>query len=454
MTKTKTVYVCQQCGAQQVRWSGRCNDCGEWNSLVEERIAPIAVANRPSFATSKAVAITEIAPVDVPRITTGIDEFDRILGGGAVLGAAVLIGGDPGIGKSTLLLQAADRIAADGLRVLYVTAEESLLQTKLRAARLGVTTKNLLLLAETNIEVILQEMERVAPQLAVIDSIQMVYAPDIPSATGSVSQVRESAMRLVYRAKRSGSPVFLVGHVTKEGNIAGPRTLEHMVDTVLYFEGDQHHAFRLLRAVKNRFGPTNEIGVFRMTRDGLAEVANPSRLFLSEDRGAATGSAVVPCMEGTRAFLVEVQALLATARYGSPERKVSGADYARVCMLLAVLERRAGLQLIGQDVFVNVAGGVRVDEPAADLGIALAIASSFQEFPIPRDAALIGEVGLGGEVRGVSQLDVRLREAAKLGFRHAYVPAKSDDPASAEAHRRDLKLHPVATLAEALDLLR
>ena len=451
MAKTKTVYTCQQCGAHHIRWAGRCNNCNEWNSLVEESIAPPDPRTRPALGQTRAMPITEIAPVDAPRITTGIDEFDRIMGGGAVLGSAILIGGDPGIGKSTLLLQAADCVAAGGLRVLYVTAEESLLQTKLRAERLGLATANLLLLAETNLDVVLAETKRLAPQMLVIDSIQMIYAPDLPSAPGSVGQVRETATRLVYRAKQSGCPVFLVGHVTKQGNLAGPRTLEHIVDTVLYFEGDRHHAFRLLRAVKNRFGPTNEIGVFRMTRDGLAQVANPSRLFLPDQRTVTSGSVIVPTIEGTRAFLVEIQALLASARYGSPERKVSGADYARVCMLLAVLERRAQLQLIGQDVFVNIAGGVRVEEPAADLGIALAIASSFQEFPIHRHTLLIGEIGLGGEIRGVSQLETRLREGAKLGFRHAYVPANSPDLNTVPP---EIKLHPVATLAEALDLLR
>ena len=451
MARAKTVYVCQQCGSQQVRWSGRCPDCQEWDSLVEERIAPQPARERPSLADAKAIPITEVQRVDAPRISTGIGEFDRILGGGAVLGAAILIGGDPGIGKSTLLLQAAERVAAGGLRVLYTTAEESLLQTRLRAERLGVASPNLLLLAETNVEQILEQMERSEAQVVVIDSIQMVYMPQLPTAPGSVGQVRESATRLVYRAKQTGCPVFLIGHVTKGGAIAGPRTLEHIVDTVLYFEGDRHHAFRLLRAVKNRFGATNEIGVFQMGRDGLTEVANPSRLFLSDSRGVVTGSVVVPCMEGTRSILVEIQALLATAHYGSPERKVSGADYARVCMLLAVLQRRAGLQLAGHDVFVNVAGGVRVDEPAADLGVAVAIASSFQEFPVDRDAVLIGEVGLGGEVRGVSHLEIRLREAAKLGFLRAYIPAEAAPPPAAPGK---LELHPVATLAEALDLLR
>ncbi len=451
MARARILYVCQQCGSRQTRWSGRCPDCSEWNSLVEERVSPEPSARRPTLSSAGAVPITEIEPLDAARVCTGIEEFDRILGGGAVFGSAILIGGDPGIGKSTLLLQAADRIAASGYRVLYATAEESLLQTKLRAERLGVARPELLLLAETNVDTILNQMERTDAKVVVVDSIQMVYSPGLPSAPGSVAQVRESATRLVYRAKQSGSPLFLVGHVTKGGAIAGPRTLEHIVDTVLYFEGDRHHTFRLLRAVKNRFGSTNEIGVFQMTRDGLAEVLDPSRLFLTERRSVVTGSVVVPCMEGTRSMLVEVQALLATARYGSPERKVSGVDYARVCMLLAVLERRAGLQLVGQDVFVNAAGGVRVDEPAADLGVAVAIASSFQEFPVSRDAVIIGEVGLGGEVRAVSHLETRLREAAKLGFRCAYVPAESSSPLDLA---QDFKVHPVDSLAEALDLLR
>ncbi len=451
MTRTGIIYVCQQCGSRQVRWSGRCPDCGEWNSLVEERVSPEPSTPRPALTPSDALPITDIKPLDVARVCTGINEFDRVLGGGAVFGAAILIGGDPGIGKSTLLLQAAARIAASGCRVLYVTAEESLLQTKLRAERLGVAQRELLLLTETNVDAILQQIERTKPQVVMIDSIQMVYVADLPSAPGSLGQVREPATRLVYRAKQSGWPLFLVGHMTKGGAIAGPRALEHIVDTVLYFEGDRHHAFRLLRAVKNRFGPTNEIGVFQMTREGLAEVLNPSRLFLTERRSVVTGSVVVPCMEGTRALLVEIQALLATARYGSPERKVRGVDYSRVCMLLAVLERRVGLQLVGQDVFVNAAGGVRVEEPAADLGVAVAMASSFQEFPVERDAVLIGEVGLGGEVRGVSHLELRLREAAKLGFRNAYVPAESAMPADLP---REVKLHQIATLTEALDMLR
>jgi len=451
MTKVRKFYVCRQCGAQQVKWSGRCPECGEWDTLGEERLATRTSRDAAPLEVSRAKPITEVEPTDAARLASGLPELDRVLGGGVVLGGTVLVGGDPGIGKSTLLLQAAERFAAGGLSVLYVTAEESLLQTKLRAERLGVTSPNLLILAETDLDVVFEEIQRTTPQVLVIDSVQMVYTPDLPSAPGSVGQVRESAARLVYHAKRSGASVFLIGHVTKGGVIAGPRVLEHLVDTVLYFEGDRHHAFRLLRSVKNRFGSTNELGVFEMTREGLVEVPNPSRLFLPRDRRPLAGSVIVPCIEGSRSLLVEVQALLATAHYGSAERKVSGVDYVRVCMLLAVLERRAGLQLIGQDVFVNVAGGVRVEEPAADLGIAVAIASSFQDFPVPRDTVLIGEVGLGGEVRAVSRLETRLGEAAKLGFRRAFVPGGGHTGAGEVG---DLKIVPVARLADALDLLR
>jgi len=451
MTKMRTAYVCRQCGAQQAKWSGRCPECGEWNTLVEERYVERSTRRTGEYGVSQARPITEIEPTDAARLASGIPELDRVLGGGVVLGGTVLVGGDPGIGKSTLLLQAADKFASGGLKVLYVTAEESLLQTKLRARRLGVESPNLLLLAETNIDLVFEEVERTRPEAIVIDSIQMVYSPDLPSAPGSVGQVRDSAARLVQYAKRSGTPLFLIGHVTKGGLIAGPRVLEHLVDTVLYFEGDRHHAFRLLRAVKNRFGSTNELGVFEMTPQGLVEVPNPSRLFLPQDLRPVAGSTIVPCMEGSRAFLVEVQALLATAHYGSAERKVSGVDYVRVCMLLAVLERRAGLQLVGQDVFVNAAGGVRVEEPAADLAIAVAIASSFQEFPVPHDTVLIGEVGLGGEVRAVSQIETRLGEAAKLGFRRALIPAGcSVSPAGVGP----LDVVPVGRLVEALDMLR
>jgi len=439
---------------------GRCPDCSQWNTLVEEAVTPESDVRRPRLtgagregtgATAAPVPITAVERTDAARLATGIREFDRVLGGGAALGSAVLVGGDPGIGKSTLLLQAAHRLAESGGKALYVTAEESLLQTRLRAERLGAMHSGLFLLAETDLEAIGLHWQRLKPDLVIVDSIQMVYCPDLPSAPGSVAQVREGATRLVYQAKQSAAPLFLVGHVTKGGVIAGPRTLEHLVDTVLYFEGERFHAFRLLRAVKNRFGSTNEIGVFEMRDEGLTEVENPSGVFLSDQRGGVTGSVVVPCLEGTRSILVEIQALLADAHYGSPERKVSGVDYQRVCMLLAVLEQRAGLKLGGQDTFVNVVGGVRVDEPAADLGIALAIASSFADFPVPREVVLVGEIGLGGEVRAVSRIDARLGEAARLGFRAAYVPAGCR---VSGGRLQDMKVVPVRTVSEAVEALR
>jgi len=457
MAKRKIIFVCQQCGAQSPRWAGRCPDCNEWNSLVEEVAEPESDTPRPKLSAPAGAGVAANAPTpitrielsDAPRLTTGIGEFDRALGGGAALGSAVLVGGDPGIGKSTLLLQAAHQLAQGGATTLYVTAEESLLQTRLRAERLGAMHERILLLAETGLDCILEHWSRTKPDLVVVDSIQMVYCPDLPSAPGSVAQVREGATRLVYQAKQTGAPLFLVGHVTKSGAIAGPRTLEHLVDTVLYFEGDRFQSFRLLRAVKNRFGSTNEVGVFEMRGQGLGEVANPSELFLSDLRSGVTGSVVVPSLEGTRSILVEVQALLADAHYGSAERKVSGVDYQRVCMLLAVLEQRVGLNIGGQDAFINAVGGVRVEEPAADLGIALAIASSFSRFPVPRDVILAGEVGLGGEVRAVSRLDARLAEAARLGFRRAIVPA---GPAAKSVGA--LKAQPVRSVAEAIDALK
>lgn len=460
MAKRKSIFVCQQCGSQQPRWAGKCPDCNEWNTLVEEFESTGSATPRPSLSSSLAepgktrqgpTPITEVAPVDAPRLLTGIGEFDRVLGGGAALGSAVLVGGDPGIGKSTLLLQAAHRLAEHGATVLYATAEESMLQTRLRAERLGAMHENLLLLAETDIDVVIGHWRRLKPDMVVVDSIQMVYCADLPSAPGSVAQVREGATRLVYQAKQSGAPLFLVGHVTKSGSIAGPRTLEHLVDTVLYFEGDRFQSFRLLRAVKNRFGSTNEVGVYEMRHEGLAEVGNPSQIFLGDLRGGVTGSVVVPTLEGTRSILVEIQALLADAHYGSAERKASGVDYQRVCMLLAVLEQRAGLRVGGQDTFVNAVGGVRVEEPAADLGIALAIASSFGDFPVPRDVALVGEIGLGGEVRAVGRLDARFAEAERMGFRRLFVPAGTRLP---KGRPDALKVVEVRTIGDAIEALR
>ena len=415
--------------------------------MAEEAIGPAPEQRRPSLLRSHPQPIAKVQIEAEPRICTGLSEFDRVLGGGAVFGSAVLIGGDPGIGKSTLLLQVCASIAAQGKRVLYVSSEESVAQTKLRAQRLNIASDNVLVVAETSLEQILSYVESSEAQFVVVDSIQMTYTPSFPSAPGTVTQVRECGAELTYLAKRTGVTVFLIGHVTKEGAIAGPRVLEHLVDTVLYFEGERFHAFRILRAVKNRFGSTNEIGVFEMREAGLVPVQNPSGFFLSQRSRQGSGSVVVPCMEGTRAFLVEIQALISRANFGVPERKVSGADYNRVCMLLAVLEKRGGLMLGGQDAFVNVVGGVHVDEPAADLGIALAMASSFRDKRLPDDLVVLGEVGLAGEVRGVGKVEARVKEAQKLGFRRVLLPRDNEFPKSLGG----LVPRHISTLAEAMD---
>jgi len=449
MAKNRTVFVCQQCGHQSARWVGRCPDCGEWDSLVEESIAPPAKSSGPTSAESKPQVLATVTRPDEPRLRTGIAELDRVLGGGVVAGSVVLVGGDPGIGKSTLLLQACAGLGLRGLRTLYVTGEESLMQMKLRSERLGLRSDGLLALAETNADAIARQIEATNPDFAVVDSIQAVYKPEISSAPGSVSQVRECAAQLVQLAKSRGIPIALIGHVTKQGTIAGPRVLEHMVDTVVYFEGDTFHSYRLLRAVKNRFGPTNELGVFEMRSDGLIEVTDLADCFVSRQRGAAAGSVVVPTMEGTRTLMVEVQALVSRANFGTPERKVSGLDRNRVAMLLAVIEKRAGLVLAGHDVFVNVIGGVRVMEPAADLGAAIAIASSFTDKRIPPELVAVGEVGLAGEVRGVAQIEARLREAARLGWTRALVPR--DNARSLRGRVEGLEVVLVSRVAEALD---
>ncbi len=450
--KPTSVYRCQACGFQTGKWYGRCPDCGEFNTMAEERTAPLPrVGRRGALALTGArpLRLEDVAGGDAERVRTGIAELDRVLGGGVVAGSLILIGGDPGIGKSTLLLQACRALAEAAGPVLYVSGEESAAQVKLRADRLGLSAKALFLLAETAVEAIEAEVAAAAPRVLVVDSIQTVHLGDLESAPGSVSQVRECGARLMTLAKTRGLAVFLVGHVTKEGAIAGPRVLEHLVDTVLYFEGERHASYRILRAVKNRFGSTNEIGVFEMTGRGLAEVANPSAVFLAERPRGAPGSVIVVALEGTRPLLLELQALASPAHFGTPRRTVLGADYNRVCLLLAVLEKRAGFPLQNQDVFVNVAGGVRCQEPAADLGIVVAAASSYAERPVAHDAVLLGEVGLTGEVRGISGLEPRLAEAAALGFRTAVVPRSSLVADS----RYPLEVHGVATLEEALGLL-
>jgi len=428
LPKPNTTFICQSCGFQSRKWLGKCPECGEWNSLVEERVVNTKKgAGRNGFRLRepKAVAYTEIESQDDVRVSSGVTEFDRVLGGGIVPGTLVLLGGDPGIGKSTLLLQVADKLSATGVIVLYVSGEESERQIKLRGERLRVDAPNLLLLPETNLENILREIERLQPGAIIVDSIQTTFSSDIESAPGSISQIREVAAQFLMLAKTRGIPVFLIGHVTKEGSIAGPRALEHIVDTVLYFEGERHHNHRIVRATKNRFGAANEVGIFEMTSTGLAPVANPSQMFLAERPAEAAGSVVTACMEGTRPMLVEIQALVSSSKYGTGRRMTQGVDQNRVALMIAMLEKRAGMQLLGDDVFVNIAGGLEVDEPAVDLGLVTAIASSFRNQPIDAHTAVFGEVGLTGEVRGAMQAAVRAREAQALGFKRIVMPASN-----------------------------
>jgi DNA repair protein RadA/Sms len=500
--KSKTQFLCNSCGSVHPKWMGKCPDCGTWDSL-EEYKTPTPDARRPMHATGAGSAtgdllsgaeplpLTDIDPEDAPRTPTGTGEFDRILGGGIVAGSAVLVGGEPGIGKSTLLLQVAsdlsigkgvadallskqDRamrragfaacsasaggntdasaVADAGIKVLYVTSEESARQTKLRAARLGIQSPNLLVLAETNVERIVNQINRVQPAVVVIDSIQMIYKPDVPAAPGSVTQLRDCCMELVYLAKASGIAVIFVGHVTKAGTLAGPKIIEHIVDTVVYFEGDRFHSHRVVRCVKNRFGSTHEVGLFEMTGEGLKEVTDPGKLFVEQHGagehggGPPSGSVITAAMQGTRVLLVEVQALTASSVIGAARRKVSGVSSDRVGMIIAVLEKRAELRLAADDVFVNVAGGVKVVEPAIDLAIALAIASAHSNRPLPAGTLAVGELGLGGEVRSVPQLETRLREASRLGLGHAIVPHMGNNVPKLGG----MALHEVRRLSQAM----
>jgi DNA repair protein RadA/Sms len=454
--KNKTVFACQECGAQSSKWLGRCNDCGAWNSLVEERPVPEAVTTASAgkrYTLAAAAGPQLYADIDIvqaDRLTTGTGEFDRVLGGGVVPGSLVLLGGEPGIGKSTLLLQAAAHFAHTYGPVLYCSGEESEHQIKARGERLGVQQAPLYVLAETCLERILEEISRLKPSFIIVDSIQTVFSLKFQSAPGSIGQVRESATQLLFAAKGQNIPTFLVGHVTKDGNIAGPKALEHIVDTVLYFEGERHHAHRVVRAVKNRFGAVSELGVFEMTGAGLRAVPNPSALFLSERPANAPGSAVLCCVEGSRPLLVEVQALVSSSSYGNARRMASGIDQNRLSLLLAVLEKRAALNLMGEDVFVNIAGGMTVDEPAADLAILAAVASSVRNRPVAQGTAVFGEVGLAGEVRGTTQASLRVREAAQMGFTRCVLPPGSCSPADLPG---GIELAEVKTVGEALDAL-
>ncbi len=425
---TRSIYACQNCGFQSRKWLGKCPDCGQWNSFVEERerIAPKEGAGRAAsglqLRQSKPVQFTSIEAQDDLREVTGIEEFDRVLGGGIVPGSLVLIGGEPGVGKSTLLSEVADRLSSLYGSVLYVSGEESERQIKLRGERLGINPAGLYLLAETNLERVFDEINQLQPQAIIIDSVQTIFSEKLESAPGSVSQVREVAGQFLLLAKNLTVPVFLIGHVTKEGTIAGPKVLEHIVDTVLYFEGERHHNHRILRAAKNRFGAANELGIFEMTGRGLVGVPNPSEVFLSERPVGASGSAVIAAIEGTRPMLVEIQALVSSSKFGTGRRTTQGVEINRVALLVAMLEKRVGFHLLGDDIFVNLVGGISLDEPAVDLGIVAAVTSSFRNIPINQHTVLFGEVGLAGEVRATSHAAVRVREAARMGFKRVVMP--------------------------------
>jgi DNA repair protein RadA/Sms len=452
VAKVKVEYACTACGFTSPKWLGKCPECGQWGSLVEEVAAPEAKYRVASegFSSSKPVPLSDVSESASERTRCGIGEFDRVMGGGVVPSSATLIGGDPGIGKSTVLLQVASGLAREGRTVLYVSGEESEAQVKLRASRLGVESAGIYLMSETSVERVIAATSEISPFALVVDSIQTMFTSDLPGAPGAVGQVRECAGRLVFFGKKAGVSVFLVGHVTKEGTIAGPRVLEHLVDTVLYFEGEKGHPFRILKAVKNRFGSTNEIGVFEMRSTGLSEVADPSGLFISERSGETSGAIVFPAVEGTRPLLVEVQALSSQSFLAMPRRTTLGADANRVVLLCAILEKKAGLSLYNQDIFVNVAGGIRLEETAADLPLLCAVAGSYRDQVIPSGTAAFGEVGLGGEVRAVPMAESRLNEAAKMGFSRVLLPASNAERLSAKF---PLTLVPVHHVREALGLV-
>ncbi len=456
--KSKVVFACQECAAQFPKWMGRCTECGAWNSLVEERAAEPAAAGTghryaQAGAASTAKLYADVESADAKRLPTGINEFDRVLGGGIVPGSLILLGGEPGIGKSTLLLQAAAYFAREVGPVLYASGEESEHQIKSRGDRLGVGDAALYLLSETCLERILEEVARLRPALVIVDSVQTVFSMKFQSAPGSIGQVREAATQFLFAAKGQNIPTVLVGHVTKDGSLAGPKVLEHVVDTVLYFEGERHHTHRVVRAVKNRFGAISELGVFEMTGTGLKAVENPSKLFLSERTSGTPGSAVLCCVEGSRPILVEVQALVSTSTYGNARRMAIGIDQNRLSLLLAVLEKRGGLSLAGDDVYVNIAGGMTVDEPAADLSVVAAVASSVRNRPVHPGTAVFGEVGLSGEVRGIPQVSLRISEARQMGFTRVVLPAANVDPSQPDPGDGTCQVIGVRTLGEALDHL-
>jgi len=446
--RARAIYVCQQCGSQSLKWVGRCPDCGEWNSMLETVESREGAPPSSILPRSRPQRLSEIPAEGFKRMEVSMGEFSRVLGGGIVPGSMVLIAGDPGIGKSTLLLQVTALLSETLGKVLYISGEESAPQIKMRAERLGISSDELYLLTETDLDVIMEYIHQLEPQLVVVDSIQTVQIGELSSAAGSISQVRESTARLIRLAKEKGVPIFIVGHVTKEGAIAGPRVLEHMVDTVLYLEGERFHSYRLLRSVKNRFGSTDEVGVFEMSGQGMLQVANPSEAFLSE-RSDGAGSAVAVTLEGTRPLLVEIQALTSTTSFGLPRRTANGIDFNRLLLLVAVLSKRMRLRLHDQDVFVNVVGGLRIKEPAADLSVAVAIASSFRDAPVAHDLAIMGEIGLSGELRSISQVPKRLNEVARLGFARCLLPSSVRVPRNRPA---DLEVTKARSLGQALDM--
>ncbi len=446
--KLKNIFLCQSCGYSSPKWMGRCPDCGGWNTLVEEQVSDTNIS-RPAGLSTLPILLDEINYTESERSLTGIGEFDRVLGGGIVPGSVVLIGGDPGIGKSTLLLQVAERIANSANNVLYISGEESPSQIKMRAGRLNIAAKGLYILAETSLEEILHHAQKTPHSAMIVDSIQTIFTSRLSSAPGSVSQVREVASLLMNYAKKNSIPVFIVGHVTKDGAIAGPRVLEHIVDTVLYFEGDRGHQYRILRAVKNRFGSTHEIGVFEMREGGLEEIANPSGLFLSERTLGSAGSVVVSSIEGSRPILTEVQALVSPSPFGIPKRGAIGVDYNRLLLLVGVLEKRVGMHIQGQDIYINVVGGLELREPAVDLGVIAVLSSSFREIAIDPYTVVFGEIGLSGEVRGVTSAEVRVKEAAKLGFKRCIIPERNASQLAVDS----IDIIGVSTVKRAVDIL-
>ena len=446
----KSVFFCQNCGHEENKWLGQCPMCKEWNTFVEEPVSFSKSASAKQIKDAEVVALKHVETDQEERIKTKIEELDRVLGGGIVPGSLLLVGGDPGIGKSTLLLQVCQRLCEDKHQVLYISGEESLKQIKLRANRMGEFTEDLLLLCETNLEIVKNVIQKRKPEVVIIDSIQTMYSEEVASAPGSVSQVRESTNVFMQLAKGLGISIFIVGHVTKEGTVAGPRVLEHMVDTVLYFEGDRHASYRILRGVKNRFGSTNEIGVFEMRQNGLVEVENPSEFMLNGKPENASGSVVACSMEGTRPILIEIQALVCSSNFGMPRRTAAGTDYNRVNLLMAVLEKRVGIHLSNYDAYVNIAGGIKMNEPAVDLGIVMAVVSSYKNQPIDEKTIVFGEVGLSGEVRAVNMPEQRVAEAKKLGFTTCIMPEVSREVVK---NIKGIKIIGVKTINEALQVL-